>query len=100
MPGRAAPLTCRARSANTITPASHPGLPVVDVRPCGVAWPSTREGPMHALLLLAVLPAAAPKPNASAAPADAGFERHVRPLLVEHCLGCHGPKKQMGGLRL
>src|SRR5262245_59352791 len=51
---------------------------------------------MHALLLLALLPAAdAPKPNA-----DAGFERHVRPLLAEHCLACHGPKKRMGGLRL
>jgi hypothetical protein len=27
-------------------------------------------------------------------------ERRVRPVLVEHCVGCHGPKKQMGGLRL
>jgi len=28
------------------------------------------------------------------------FETHVRPLLVEHCQGCHGPEKQKGGLRL
>ena len=28
------------------------------------------------------------------------FEAHVRPLLVEHCQQCHGPKKQEGGLRL
>ena len=28
------------------------------------------------------------------------FESEVRPVLVESCLGCHGPKKQMGGLRL
>ncbi len=35
-----------------------------------------------------------------AAPADNAFERHVRPVLVEHCINCHGPKKQMGGLRL
>lgn len=28
------------------------------------------------------------------------FERHVRPVLVEHCLECHGAKKQEGGLRL
>src|SRR4051794_37027434 len=49
---------------------------------------------MHVLLLLPLLPAAdVPTP-------DAGFERHVRPLLAEHCLGCHGPKKQKGGLRL
>jgi hypothetical protein len=28
------------------------------------------------------------------------FESHVRPLLVENCLNCHGPKKQWAGLRL
>ncbi|MCA9068609.1 MAG: DUF1549 domain-containing protein, partial [Planctomycetaceae bacterium] len=28
------------------------------------------------------------------------FEKHVRPLLVKHCLECHGPKKQQAGLRL
>ncbi len=28
------------------------------------------------------------------------FEKQVRPLLVEHCQGCHGAKKQEGGLRL
>ncbi|RLS50635.1 MAG: hypothetical protein DWH87_01625, partial [Planctomycetota bacterium] len=28
------------------------------------------------------------------------FERHVRPLLVEKCQGCHGPDKQWAGLRL
>ena len=28
------------------------------------------------------------------------FEKHVRPLLVEQCVSCHGPKKQKGGLRL
>jgi hypothetical protein len=27
-------------------------------------------------------------------------EKHVRPVLADNCLGCHGPKKQMGGLRL
>lgn len=37
--------------------------------------------------------------------ADAGagvehFEHAVRPLLVEHCIQCHGPAKQKGGLRL
>lgn len=31
---------------------------------------------------------------------DAFFEKEVRPLLVEHCLSCHGEKKQSGGLRL
>jgi hypothetical protein len=28
------------------------------------------------------------------------FERQIRPLLVEQCGGCHGEKKQWGGLRL
>jgi len=28
------------------------------------------------------------------------FEKQVRPLLVEHCQSCHGPKKQESGLRL
>src|SRR4051812_9979653 len=39
---------------------------------------------------------------AAAAPARADdfFEKHVRPLLAEQCVGCHGPEKQKGGLRL
>ncbi|MDC0316997.1 PSD1 and planctomycete cytochrome C domain-containing protein [bacterium] len=28
------------------------------------------------------------------------FESRVRPVLVEHCVQCHGTKKQEGGLRL
>ncbi len=28
------------------------------------------------------------------------FENRIRPLFVEHCIECHGPKKQKGGLRL
>ncbi len=28
------------------------------------------------------------------------FEKQVRPVLAEHCLECHGPKKQESGLRL
>ncbi len=31
---------------------------------------------------------------------DAFFEKRIRPLLVEHCLECHGPDKQKGSLRL
>ncbi|HLF93401.1 MAG TPA: c-type cytochrome domain-containing protein, partial [Planctomycetota bacterium] len=35
---------------------------------------------------------------------DAGgtefFESRIRPLLVEHCLKCHGEKKPKGSLRL
>lgn len=28
------------------------------------------------------------------------FERKVRPVLAAHCLGCHGPDRAKGGLRL
>ncbi len=28
------------------------------------------------------------------------FESKVRPLLIEHCVSCHGPAKQKSGLRL
>ncbi len=28
------------------------------------------------------------------------FENQIRPLLAEHCIECHGPEKQSGGLRL
>ena len=31
---------------------------------------------------------------------DEFFETRVRPVLVKHCLECHGAKKQEGGLRL
>ena len=27
------------------------------------------------------------------------FESKIRPVLVEHCIGCHGEKKQEAGLR-
>ena len=28
------------------------------------------------------------------------FESRVRPVLATHCISCHGPKAQKGGLRL
>lgn len=28
------------------------------------------------------------------------FEKHIRPILVQHCFECHGPEKTKGGLRL
>src|SRR6266850_2195822 len=37
-----------------------------------------------------------PFPGPGAAP---DFSREVRPLLEEHCVKCHGPEKQKGGLR-
>jgi hypothetical protein len=41
-------------------------------------------------------------PTADAARLTAGdfFEARVRPLLAENCYACHGPERQMAGLRL
>ncbi len=41
-----------------------------------------------------------PAAEPTAAEAEVFFETHVRPLLVEHCIECHGPDEQAGELRL
>ena len=38
--------------------------------------------------------------NATAQDNPDFFEKKIRPLLVKHCLACHGSKKQESGLRL
>ncbi len=48
-------------------------------------------------------PAAAPTvptPKPSADAQQQVFEKHTRPILVTHCLECHGPSKQEGDVRL
>ncbi len=54
---------------------------------------------MYRLTLLAVL-ALVPAARADRPAAVEHFEKHVRPLLLEKCVRCHGPKQQRGGLRL
>src|SRR5687768_10727521 len=52
---------------------------------------------------LALMAAALAAPASADEPAReqaAFFEAKVRPVFVERCLGCHGPDKQKGGLRL
>jgi mono/diheme cytochrome c family protein len=47
--------------------------------------------------------AGAPRPLAAAppdGPALEYFEKKVRPLLLDHCVKCHGPQKSKGGLRI
>jgi mono/diheme cytochrome c family protein len=57
-----------------------------------------RTAPLLLLLAVVKAPAAeAPRPTAEALE---HFEKHVRPILVEHCHQCHGEKKQQAGLRL
>ena len=63
-------------------------------RPC--PW---RKGRSVALAL-ALIPAAIPASASEADPPSEFFESKVRPVLVESCQKCHGPKKQSGGLRL
>lgn len=51
----------------------------------------------------ACLAAFAMVPLAASAVATADtdfFEKRIRPLLAEHCVGCHGSEKQKGNLRL
>src|SRR4051812_7642667 len=57
---------------------------------------------MPRLFLLAVgLVAGFSPPSVAAPPQDVEFfEKKVRPVLAGHCYSCHGPKKQMAGLRL
>jgi mono/diheme cytochrome c family protein len=38
--------------------------------------------------------------RAAESPATVEFERDVLPILQARCIGCHGPDKQRGGLRL
>ncbi|MFN0123985.1 MAG: DUF1549 domain-containing protein, partial [Blastocatellia bacterium] len=38
--------------------------------------------------------------RAQQAPAGVDFARDIAPILRQNCLGCHGPQKQMAGLRL
>jgi hypothetical protein len=52
------------------------------------------------LLVGGRLSAAPPAPDKPAHEAAEFFEKKVRPVLVEKCFSCHGPKKQQGGLRL
>ncbi len=54
---------------------------------------------MCLLVAPALLAADGPAPPASPESIE-HFEKHVRPLLVEHCQKCHGAKKQEGELRL
>src|SRR5947209_7708153 len=66
-------------------------------RPLG-PQPAMPRSTCSTLALIAFL-LAAPARAATPTPNDF-FEKQVRPLLVEHCLDCHGDKKPRAGLRL
>jgi cytochrome c553 len=50
--------------------------------------------------LMALVPLLLLPSIAFAEPARDHFENAVRPLLLARCIGCHGPEKHKGGLRL
>ncbi len=53
-----------------------------------------------ALAFLIAIPLSARGDDPSSAEAARLFESKVRPVLVDHCVKCHGPDKQKAGLRL
>lgn len=57
-----------------------------------------RALPFSSLTLLAAIQPVCAEPVS--AEAAAFFETKVRPVLAEHCHKCHGPDKQVNGLRL
>src|SRR5438045_1787884 len=79
----------------------HPGPPLQRGR---VGW---GVGLLGLLVMVATSTRAgafAPADDASESASDpaavAFFERAVRPILVERCQACHGPRKSKGDLRL
>src|SRR5437868_10128088 len=53
-------------------------------------------GPFAALAACITARADDAKPAAAALPAKASYFRDVRPVLQEHCQGCHQPAKRSG----
>ena len=68
--------------------------------------------PLRLFLMLVLVPlalsanragVASDEPSSRAAAEDqttVDFSAAIRPILARHCVGCHGPDKQKGGLRL
>ena len=65
-------------------------------------WKTQIALPVAAAICLAVATACAEdkKPASFSSEQLDFFEKHVRPVLVTHCLECHGAKKQESNLRL
>ena len=74
---------------------------ILAIRMNSVAWSigASKSVLLMTLLLLATDVRRLVADDASTSDAEF-FEKQIRPLLVQHCVGCHGEKKQEGGLRL
>ncbi|HEX3372586.1 MAG TPA: ankyrin repeat domain-containing protein [Edaphobacter sp.] len=55
---------------------------------------------LSVLVVVGALPGQAQGPVAGEAAAKVDFAKDVQPLLRQNCIGCHGPMKQSGGMRL
>ena len=64
------------------------------------SMPAVGDGPGTARPGPPAIAGAGPRTAAHPARTDDFFEARIRPILVEHCTRCHGPKKQESGLRL
>ncbi len=94
-------------STRAVTELADVPLPVLRRRnSCGfsdprseIQLPSAVSAWVFAVLVLAACSGRIVADDSSTAEKEY-FEKQIRPLLFEHCLGCHGDKKQEGGLRL
>jgi mono/diheme cytochrome c family protein len=82
-------VTALFMSAQSMTPNSW-RLPVKSGLPLGTLGSMAAQTSIGIVLALA----------AAANRADANYAGHIKPLLAEKCVSCHGPLKQEAGLRL
>src|SRR5213083_313871 len=85
---------CREYVDHDLAPASRKIEGFMRIRSGIQPARSTVSFPAVVLVLAGVL--TEPAVGAGTAP---DFSREVRPTLEKHCLKCHGPEKQKGGLR-
>jgi mono/diheme cytochrome c family protein len=67
---------------------------------CDVTARRSLQTMLFRIVVTGLMPMTIQLSRPAVAVADDFFERHVRPVLLDRCVECHGPKKQEGGLRL
>lgn len=67
---------------------------------CAFAGPVATAIALASLFFAITVASADTNDATTVAEKEAYFETHVRPLLIKHCVECHGPDDQSGELRL